>query len=117
MAGPPAIAWFLALRTERDAMRSSLMVLFPIVSALALPPAAWAGLITHDALLLALLGLPLMVAGGWLGTLLFRRHGARGYRPVAVVALGATAVAAILRGIAGLLGWRQVNNEAARQRR
>jgi uncharacterized membrane protein YfcA len=104
MAGPPAIAYFLATRVERDVMRSSLMALFPIVSALALPPAAWAGLITSDALLLALLGLPLMIGGGWLGTRLFRRHGARGYRPVAIMALGATAAAAILRGLAGLLG-------------
>ena len=103
MAGPPAIAYFLALRADRDVMRSSLMVLFPLVSALALPPAAWAGLLTRDALLLAALGLPLMVTGGWFGARLFRRHGARGYRPVAIIALGATATAAILRGLAGLL--------------
>jgi uncharacterized membrane protein YfcA len=103
MAGPPAIAYFLALRVDRDVMRSSLMVLFPIVSALALPPAYAAGLVTHDALLLALLGLPLMVGGGWLGTWLFRRHGRRGYRPVAVAALGATAAAAVARGLWGLL--------------
>lgn len=103
MAGPPAIAYFLAIRAQREVMRSSLMVFFPIASAMALPPAALAGLVSRDALLLAALGLPLMLAGGWAGTALFRRHGPRYYRPVAVAALGATAAAAILRGVIGLL--------------
>jgi hypothetical protein len=103
MSGPPAIVYFLAAQTERETMRSSLMAYFPLTSALALPLAWWGGLIGVPSLLIAAFGMPLMLAGGWIGTSLFRRHGAASYRPIALIALGLTALAALTRGILGLL--------------
>ncbi len=103
MAGPPAIVYFLAAEDDRVLVRSSLMVFFPIASALALPPAVWAGLIGQQAVWIAALGLPLMIGGGWAGTALFRRYGHHAYRPVALAALGFTAAASLARGMAGLL--------------
>jgi uncharacterized membrane protein YfcA len=103
MSGPPAIVYFLAAETDRMRVRSSLMVFFPLAAALALAPAAWGGLMPWQSLAMAGFGLPLMLAGGVAGTALFRRYGHKAYRPIAIGALGLTAAAAILRGLAGLL--------------
>jgi hypothetical protein len=102
MAGPPAVAYYLSFERRLPVMRSSLMVYFPIVSLLGLPMVWGAGLLDGPALLLGLLGMPLMVAGGWLGTWAFRRFAARSYRPLALAALLLTAAASIARAAADL---------------
>ena len=103
MAGPPAIVYFLVAENDRILVRSSLMVFFPLASALALPPAIWAGLVGQESLWLAALGLPLMIAGGWLGTRMFVSYGGLAYRPIALAALAFTALASLARGLSGLL--------------
>jgi uncharacterized protein len=103
MSGPPAIIHFLLFEPDRSVTRSSLLVFFPVSAALALVPAAASGLVDRLSLALALLGMPLMIAGGWVGTWGFRRAGARHYRMVAASALLVTAIASIARGLAGLL--------------
>ncbi len=103
MAGPPVIAYFLAYETRVAVMRSSLMVFFPVVSLLGLPMVAVAGLLDTPAIVLGVLGMPLMVGGGWLGTWAFRRYGARSYRPLALGALLLTAAASIARALTDLL--------------
>ncbi len=102
MAGPPAIAYFLAFEPDRVAMRSSLMVLFPLVSLIAVVIAAAAGLIDRTALLLAAVGFPIMWLGGRVGARLFVRTGHRSYRIVAAGALIATALASIVKGLSEL---------------
>ncbi len=103
MSGPPAIVYFLAAETDREVVRSSLLAFFPLASALALVPAAWGGMVGVPSVLIAAFGLPLMLAGGWLGTWLFRHYGKTAYRPIAVIALGLTACATLVRGAAGVL--------------
>ncbi|MCX7382870.1 MAG: sulfite exporter TauE/SafE family protein [Alphaproteobacteria bacterium] len=103
MSGPPAIVYFLAAENERARVRSSLMTYFPLASLLALPPAWYGGMLGVQALIIAGGGLPIMVAGGWVGTWLFRRYGQTAYRPTAILSLAATGFAAIARGAAGLL--------------
>ena len=103
MSGPPAIVYFLAAENDRVLVRSSLMVYFPLVSLLALPPAWFGGLVGMEAAIIAAFGLPIMIAGGWAGTWLFRRYGQTAYRPTAIISLALTAVAAMARGLAGLL--------------
>ena len=103
MAGPPAVAFFLAFEPRLQVMRSSLMVFFPVVSLLGLPMVAVAGLLDVPAMVLGVLGMPLMVFGGWLGAWGFRRYGGRSYRPLALGALLITAAASIARALAGLL--------------
>ena len=97
MAGPPAVAYFLAFERRLPVMRSSLMVYFPIVSLLGLPMVWTAGLLDAPALILGILGMPVMIAGGWLGTWAFKRFGTRSYRPLALVALLLTAAASLAR--------------------
>lgn len=104
MAGPPAILYFLTFEPRQTVMRSSLMVFFPLASALALPMVAYSGLLGLNGVLLGAAGLPLMVLGGWLGTRGFRRFGHRSYRPVASVALLFTALVSVLKGLSQLLG-------------
>ena len=99
MAGPPAIFFFLAFEPDRMVTRSSLMVLFPLVSLLAVIVAAAAGLIDRQALLLAATGFPIMVVVGWIGTWMFRRSGHRSYRIAAALALLLTALASIAKGL------------------
>jgi len=102
MAGPPAIFYFLAFEPNRVAMRSSLMVFFPLVSLLAVVISGAAGLIDHTALLLAVIGFPIMWIGGRVGAGMFVRSGHRSYRVVAATALIATALASIAKGLAEL---------------
>ncbi len=104
MAGPPAVAYFLAFQPKIAVMRSSLMVYFPLVSLLSLPMAYTAGLVDTAAVTLGLLGMPLMVTGGWLGAHGFRRFGARSYRKLALAALVFTAGASIMRAVTDLAG-------------
>ena len=103
MGGPPAVAYFLAFEKRVTVMRSSLMVFFPLASLLGLPMVALAGLLDAPAFMLGVLGMPLMVGGGWLGTWAFRRYGARSYRPLALGALLLTAAASIARAMVDLL--------------
>jgi hypothetical protein len=102
MAGPPAVAYYLAFEQRLPVMRSSLMVYFPIVSLLGLPMVASAGLLDAPALLLGLLGMPLMVVGGWIGARGFLRFGARSYRMLTLAALLFTAAASLARAAADL---------------
>lgn len=104
MAGPPAILYFLTSEPRQTVMRSSLMVFFPLASALALPMVAYSGLLGLQGVALGAGGLPLMVLGGWLGTKGFRRFGHRSYRLVATVALLFTALVTIVKGLSELLG-------------
>lgn len=103
MPGPPSIVYFLVFEPDRRVMRASLMAFFPLSALVALPAAAVTGLLTRDALLLAVIGLPIMLAGGWLGAALFRRAGHRSYRRAATAALALTASLSIARGLSGLL--------------
>jgi uncharacterized membrane protein YfcA len=103
MGGPPAVLYFLAVEPARAITRSSLMIYFALAATIAVPGALAAGLIDNSMLGLAAAGLPVMLAGTWIGAAVFRRVGEPAYRLVAAGALSLTAIAAIVRGLAGLL--------------
>ncbi len=103
MGGPPAVLYFLSVEPDRAVTRSSLMIYFALASAIVLPGAVLAGLVDRTVLLLSLGTFPVMLLGGWLGTWGFRRAGHRSYRVAAAFALLLTALAAIGKGVAGLL--------------
>lgn len=102
MSGPPAILYFLHFEPRHTVMRSSLMVFFPIASAIALPMVYASGLLGWPSAALALGGLPLMMLGGWIGAIGFRRYGGAAYRPAAGAALLVTAAVAIAKGVADM---------------
>ncbi|MCW3476438.1 sulfite exporter TauE/SafE family protein [Limobrevibacterium gyesilva] len=102
MSGPPAIVYFLIFEPSRAVMRSTLMAYFPLAALFAIPPVAVAGLLNWQVVMLAAMGLPLMLAGGWAGAWMFHRAGHRSYRAAATAALLFTALASIGKGLAGL---------------
>ena len=103
MSGPPTIVYFLTFEPDRAVMRASMLAFFPLAALFGLPAAAFTGLLSRDAAIIAATGLPLMLVGGWLGAALFRRSGHRSYRVIAVVTLSVTALLSIGKGLAGLL--------------
>ncbi|KAA5608037.1 sulfite exporter TauE/SafE family protein [Rhodovastum atsumiense] len=104
MGGPPVILYFLAVEPVQAVMRSSLLVYFALAAVIALPGTLAAGLIDAPLLAAAAAGVPVVLAGSWIGGWGFRHAGHRCYRMVAAGVLLVTALATIIRGIAGLSG-------------
>lgn len=97
MPGPPAIAYYLLTDTDPRKVRASLMAFFLATAVIAAPGTWAAGLLDLDTAILALLGLPLVLGGGYVGNRLFLRYGAGSYRPIALLTLAAAAIAILLR--------------------
>ncbi|MFZ6763046.1 sulfite exporter TauE/SafE family protein [Pseudoroseomonas sp. WGS1072] len=95
--GPPVIAYYLASPLATATARASMIVLFLLTSLGALLPLAAMGMVGQASLLSALLGLPAVWAGSWLGTRMFLRSPDARYRRVALAILGGTALLAVAR--------------------
>jgi uncharacterized membrane protein YfcA len=97
--GPPMIVY--ALLTEFDPRRSrALLTLFFTVSSLAaLLSYAVGGLVRWQPLQFALLALPALYLGDWLGNTLFLKYRGARYRQIAVVALALMGLAIIVRAL------------------
>ncbi|WP_121065458.1 sulfite exporter TauE/SafE family protein [Chachezhania antarctica] len=104
MPGPPAVAYFLTTDIPARQVRASLIIFFFTTSALALPGLVWGGLVTVQTVAMALVSLPLMLVGTWVGGLLFKRTSETGFRRLAMLVLLATAIASGARGMAGIVG-------------
>lgn len=99
MPGPPVVAYYLAHQTKRAIMRASLLVFFNSTSAMALVFALWMGLVTAPAVMLALLGLPVTVAGNLLGARVAAFGSDRLHKLICIVLLTVIAVASISKGV------------------
>ncbi len=99
MPGPPMIVY--ALLTEFDPLRSRalLLMFFTVSSLLALCSYAVAGLVGWQSLQVALVALPALYPGDWLGNRLFLKYGGVFYRRVAVLALALMGIAVIVRAL------------------
>jgi uncharacterized protein len=95
IGGPPVVLFFLSSPAGVAAGRASLIAYFFGTDVIALGWQAWAGLVTADHLVKAVLFLPALIAGIWLG--------ARGFRGVDP-ALFRKAVLALLAAMALLIG-------------
>jgi uncharacterized membrane protein YfcA len=104
MGGPPVIIFFLASPGGAAVGRASLLVYFFLLSWVTLGAAAVGGLVTIHVLLLAVLLLPAMSLGNWVGAHLFTKSTASTYRRVALIVLAGVAAVAIARAGAGLIG-------------
>ncbi|TPG55466.1 sulfite exporter TauE/SafE family protein [Roseomonas nepalensis] len=103
MPGPPALAYYLSLPLTPAQVRSSLMVFFLLSAGLSCASLVAIGAIGRREMLLALAGMPIMLAGSRFGAALFRRAGGA-HRNVSLAALALVAALTAARGIAGLLG-------------
>lgn len=102
MPGPPAVAYYLGRRIDQGATRASLLVFFGFTAAVALATSALTGEALLQAALHSLAALPALLAGSWVGGLIFRRLSGGGYRLLAAFVLALTALATGLSGLRGL---------------
>lgn len=102
MPGPPVVAYYLGQRLDAARTRATLIVYFLMTATLALGAAVLSGLIGYREIAAAIIGFPLLFAGGKIGERLFRQVGDGGYRRVATAALATLAAIVLLRAILDL---------------
>jgi hypothetical protein len=102
MPGPPVIFLYLASDRPPAVSRASMLFFFLVTGSAGAAAAALRGMLGGDELVLTALLAPPMVLGTWLGELLFRRLGGRGYRAIGTAILGGIALAAIAKALATL---------------
>lgn len=99
--GPPIVAYYVASGTAAGVARGSMILFFLVASVFAAVSLAWAGLLHASVAGPALVGVPLVFAGSWAGTVAFRRSGGRHFERVALAVLAATACATLGRALPG----------------
>jgi uncharacterized protein len=100
MAGPPVVAYLLALPHSTAVVRASAIVFFVLTASSALLLMAGEGLIDWRLLVVAAIALPALFAGARLGAWGFRRTRPRQHRATALAVLSLLAASLILRGLA-----------------
>jgi uncharacterized membrane protein YfcA len=104
MPGPAAVAYFLGTGADKATSRSSLLVFFAGTAVFVLTTVLLTSdIATLDMLYAAILSLPALLLGTYLGTLLFRRLGDGGYRMMALGVMFLTAVVTGAKGLEGLI--------------
>jgi len=101
--GPPVIVYLLARTHDAATGRASLIIYFSILAVFSGIIAAIAGLVVQETLILAAGMLPGMFAGTAAGAWCFKRFGTTTYRPVVISLLIFVAVAALIKGIIGIV--------------
>jgi uncharacterized membrane protein YfcA len=99
MPGPPAIAYFLGAKMPAIKTRASLMIFFFFTSLIALPGLYLAGEVTQESMKLAMISVPPMIAGTWIGGLIFSRFGEGGYRSAVVAMMVVAAILIATKGV------------------
>jgi uncharacterized membrane protein YfcA len=97
MPGPPVILFYTASPLANVSARASMVAIFLLTALSSLIAAAYAGLITLEAIWIAVAGAPAMVVGTWAGERLFNRYHDRCYKEASLMALIGIAAIAGLR--------------------
>lgn len=100
--GPPVILFYFASPAAVAAGRASLIAYFLGTDIIAIPFLGHQGLITRDAVLKALIFLPALAVGIWLGSRSFRAANAETFRKYVLVLLGALAIIICVKGYVSL---------------
>ena len=87
MPGPPVILFYTASPIANISARASMVAIFLLTAVSSLIAAAYAGLITVEAIWIALVGAPAMIGGTWAGERLFVKYHARFYKEASLLAL------------------------------
>ncbi|SDT54223.1 sulfite exporter TauE/SafE family protein [Bradyrhizobium canariense] len=103
MPSPPVVVYYASGPFGRVAARASLLVFFLATSIAALVSVALVGLLDLRSLMLALLGLPIMLTGTWIGEMAFRRGSDTLHRQVSIASLGLVALGSAIKGISELM--------------
>jgi len=95
MSGPPVVSYLVGRGDERDEFRGVMALYLLAGSVTAAAIFAIAGVISVDALLLSLIGLPAVYAGSLVGSWLVRRIDPELFRRIVIALLMATALSGI----------------------
>ena len=100
--GPPVILFYFASPAGVAAGRASLIAYFLGTDMLALPLLAYQDLVTREAAIRALLFLPALVAGIWLGARSFKAADPAVFRKYVLILLGVLALSILAKGLSAL---------------
>jgi len=103
MPGPPAVVYYMSGPFRAVAARASLLMFFLATSIAAFASIVLVGLASSAVVWLALLGLPVMMLGTWIGEQGFRRGSERLHRRVSIASLAGVALLSAAKGIAELM--------------
>ncbi len=95
MSGPPVVAYLVGRGDERDEFRGIMAMYLLIGSITAVAIFFVAGVVTKDAVLLALVGLPAILAGSLIGNWLVSRIDPALFRRIVIALLFATALSGV----------------------
>jgi uncharacterized protein len=99
-SGPPVILFLANQDVSRDTLRGSLSVYFLLLNAATVPAFIAAGEFSPQAGRMTLAGVPLVLAGGLLGTWLSGRVGEKGFRTAALGFLGLLGLLTLVQAVA-----------------
>ncbi|ABD04848.1 Protein of unknown function DUF81 [Rhodopseudomonas palustris HaA2] len=103
MPSPPAIVYYMSGPFRAATARASLLVFFLATSIAAFTSIVAVGLASSAVVWLAVLALPVMLLGTWIGELGFRRGTERLHRHVSIVSLGVIALISAAKGFSELM--------------
>lgn len=99
MGGPPVVLFYFASPAGHAAGRASLIAYFLFTDVVGLGFLSREGLVTKDAALLALVFLPALVAGIWLGSRSFKTADPARFRKIVLVILAGLAVLTAVKAV------------------
>lgn len=97
--GPPVILFYFASPAGNIAGRASLIAYFLGTDMIALPLLAREGLLTYDSALRAMLFLPPLIIGIWLGSRSFKTADPKTFRKIVLLILAALAAVSTIQGV------------------
>lgn len=100
IGGPPAILFYFASPAGKDAGRASLIAYFLMTDLIGLAFLSREALITWDTFYLALVFLPALILGNWIGARSFKSADAAAFRRWVLILLAVLAVLSAAKGIA-----------------
>ncbi|RJF77039.1 sulfite exporter TauE/SafE family protein [Rhodopseudomonas palustris] len=103
MPGPPAVVYYMSGPFRAVAARASMLVFFLATSIAAFISIALVGLATPAVIWLAVMALPVMFLGTWVGELGFRRGTEKLHRHISIASLAMIALISAAKGFSELM--------------
>lgn len=97
MPGPPVVPFYAGRELPRITIKASMLLIFTIAAAAGLASAVWLGILRGELLLFALVMLPVILLGNWLGMMVSGRISDPAWRTAVGLVLGGAALGALLR--------------------
>jgi uncharacterized membrane protein YfcA len=97
MPGPPVVPYYAGRDLPRATAKASMQLIFTIAATTGLGTAAWLGILRVELLVFAVLILPVIILGNWLGARVSGRIGDPVWRASVGLVLGGAALAALIR--------------------